>query len=74
MNRFALGIEGDHAIALGVGHVVGEHRCTVLAGIGGFELFDQVVAVKNIVPQHQGAGMVVHKVAANDEGLGQAIG
>ena len=33
----------------------------------------EIVAVKNVVTQHQGAGAVTHKILTNDEGLGQAV-
>ena len=70
----ALRIKGHHAIAFGVLHMVGKHRGTVGAGMGRLQLLDQVMAVKNIVAQHQGAGVVTDKVAADHKGLGQAIG
>ena len=54
--------------------MVGKNAGTLRHAIGSLHEFDQIVAIENIVPQHQGTGFVVHKIFANDEGLRQAIG
>ena len=66
-------IKRHHAIALGVGHMVGKHSCALLGLVGTVQLFDQVVTIKNIVAQHQSAGLVVDKIFADGEGLRQAV-
>ena len=68
------GVELDHAIAFGVVHGVGEHRGAVSGGIGAFELHGQVMTIEDVVTQHQGRGGRTDEIAADDEGLGQAIG
>ena len=66
-------IKCHHAIAFGVVHMVGKDCGTLLLGMGAAQLLDQIVAVKNIVTQHQSAGLVVDKAFANGEGLRQTI-
>lgn len=41
--------------------------------VGTFQLFDQIMAIEDVVTQHQGAGALAHKFLADDESLGQAI-
>ena len=66
-------IELDHAVALRVLHPVGEHRRT-----RGFlrclpECGLQVVAVEDIVPEHQRAGLGADELLADEERLGDAL-
>jgi hypothetical protein len=55
-------------------HMVGKDTGTDLVVIGMGELFDQVMAVEDVVTQHQGTGVLADKLAPDDEGLRQAIG
>mmetsp|Transcript_13933 Transcript_13933/g.26024 ORF Transcript_13933/g.26024 Transcript_13933/m.26024 type:complete len:214 (+) Transcript_13933:860-1501(+) len=68
-----VGIELDHAIALGVGHVIGEHAGARVACGGIGQQAREVVSVEDVVTQDQGAGRASDKLAAEDEGLGQAV-
>ena len=70
---FALGIEFDHAIALGVVDGIGKHRGPRFALGCAFEQGGEVVAVKDVVAQHQGGRIVADKGFANEEGLRQAV-
>ena len=67
-------IKRHHAIALRVVHMVGKNTGTGGAGAGVSQLLGQVMAVKNIVAQHQRTGLVGDEIAANDKGLRQPIG
>ena len=67
-------VKSHDTITLWVEHVISKD-----AGTGGLRIsplheLDQIVAVKNIVPQDQCTGVLAHKFFANDEGLRQAIG
>ncbi len=66
-------VEFDHAIALGVVHMIGKHAGALGARIGIAQLLGQVMAVEDVVAQHQRARAVVDEVLADDEGLGQAV-
>ena len=68
-----LRVKSHHTVAFGIVHMVGKHGGTGAAGAGMGELLDQVMPMKNIVAQHQRAGLPRHKAAANDEGLRQAV-
>ncbi|OIQ75685.1 hypothetical protein GALL_426430 [mine drainage metagenome] len=70
----SLRIELDHAVALGVVHVIGEHGGAALPGVGLLHLMLEVVAPEQVVAQHQAARRVADEVAADDEGLGQPVG
>ena len=54
--------------------MVGKHRGALLLGMGAMELLDQIMPIKNIVTQHQGAGLAIDKILTNGEGLRQTIG
>ncbi|OIQ72078.1 hypothetical protein GALL_462990 [mine drainage metagenome] len=69
----ALRIEGHHAVTLGVLHVVGKNGGALIAQHGLLKLSMQIVAVKNVVAQHQGTGCIADEVLADDECLRQAI-
>src|SRR5207247_223962 len=69
----ALHIELNHAVALWVLHPVGEYRRT-----RGFfrclpECGLQVVAVEDIVPEHQRAGLGADELLADEECLGDSL-
>ena len=72
----ALRIELHDAEALGVVHVVAEHRGpTGLCVLhGARQVARQAVAVEDVVAQHQGARLAGDKVLADREGLRQAVG
>ena len=72
--HFALGIEFGDAVALGVVHVVGKDAGALFALHGVAQQFVEVVAVEDVVAQHQGRGGVADKLLSNHKGLGQAVG
>mgnify|MGYP000172639273 CR=1 FL=1 len=67
-------VEFDDAVALGIVHRVGEDGGAVAAGAGGAQAAGEVVAVEEVVAEHEGAGAVADEVFADDEGLGEAVG
>ena len=71
--RAAVVIEVHHAVALRIVHVVGEDAGTFGAGRRTVEQVLQVVAVEDIVAQHQRARGAADKLAAEDERLRQAV-
>ena len=70
-----LRIELDDAEALGVVHVVAEHRGPPRLGVldGARQVARQAVAVEDVVAQHQGARLAGDELLADGEGLGQAV-
>jgi len=69
----AFHIELDHAVALRILHPVGEYRrargflrCLPESGL-------QVVAVENVVPEHQCAGLGADELLADEECLANAL-
>ena len=76
LNRLGLAsrVKGHHAVALGVGHVVGKHGGAAGLRVGVVQQLLQVVAVEDVVAQHQRAGRAVQELLANQKGLGQPIG
>ena len=71
--HFAAGVELGNAVALGVMNMVGEDRCAGAALVGAAEDLVEVVAVEDVVTQHQGRVVVADEVGADDEGLGEAV-
>ena len=71
-----LAVELHDAEALGVVHVVAEHRGpTGLCVLDGArQVARQAVAVEDVVAQHQGARLAGDEVLADGEGLRQAVG
>lgn len=71
----ALVVELDDAEALGVVHVVAEHRgaarLRVLDGL--LQVSAEAVAVEDVVPEHEGARLAGDELLADGEGLGQAV-
>ncbi|SXF49311.1 Uncharacterised protein [Klebsiella variicola] len=66
-------IELHHPEALRIQDLVAKHR-----GTGGlrrcrFQLFTEALAKVDIIPQHQGAGIVADELLANDKSLRQAV-
>ena len=72
--RALLPVELHHAVALGIVHVVGEDGGPRLARGRALQGGLQIVAVEDVVAQHQRAGCAAHEVAPEDEGLREAIG
>jgi len=70
----AIGIELHHAVALRVAHGVGEDGGPAAVAVAGGELGHQVVAVEEVVAQHQGGRRTLQEAGADQEGLGQACG
>ena len=54
-------------------HMIGKHAGIAGALIHTVQLFDHVVQVEDVVAQHKGIELVTHKVAPNDEGLGNPV-
>ena len=69
----AIGIKSHHAVALGVLHMVGKDCGAAGFSIGLGQQGGKVVAVEDVVAQHQSAGLVAHELVTDDEGLGQTI-
>ena len=72
--HFALGIEFGDAVAFRVVHVVGKDTGAMFALHGVAQQFVEVVAVEDVVAQHQGGGRVADELLTNHKGLGQAVG
>ena len=70
---FAVVIEGHDAIAFGVLHMVGKHCGTARLRLGLGQQRHKVMAVKDVVAQHQRAWIVSDKVFADEKGLRQAV-
>ena len=68
-----VGVELDDAVALGVVHRVGEDGGRRRPGAWRAQAAGEVVAVEEVVAEHQGAGVVADEVGADDEGLGEAV-
>ena len=72
-----VGIELCHAVALGVVHVVAEHRgLTVLLGIDHALLQQRGEAgtMEDVIAQYQTGTVVADELLADDESLGQTVG
>ncbi|MNP32289.1 hypothetical protein D3C76_1254600 [compost metagenome] len=68
-----MGVELDHAIAFGVGHMVGKHARAFATRHGAVEQLVEIVAVVDVVTQHQRRQVVADEALTDDERLGQAI-
>ena len=71
-----LRIELDDAEALGVVHVVAEHRCAARLRVldGLLQVSAEAVAIEDVVAEHECARLAVDELLADGEGLGQAVG
>ena len=69
----SLAVEVHHAEALRIGHGVGEDRRPLFQLGGAAQLRGQIVAIEDVVAQDQGTGVRADEIAADDEGLGQAL-
>ncbi|MNS79677.1 hypothetical protein D3C72_1133370 [compost metagenome] len=54
-------------------HVVGKYGSAALFGCGGFQLFLQVVAVEDVVAQHQRTGIWTNELFTQNKGLCQPV-
>ena len=78
----AIGGKFHHAVTLRIAHRIGEHRGTGnRTGVGarhpavaGLQLGHQIVAMEEVVAQHQGRRRAGQELGTDQEGLGQAIG
>ena len=69
--RRAGGVELDHAVALGVGDMVGEDRAAVRVRVL-LEVRAEPVAVEDVVAEDHRHGVRPDEVGADDEGVGEA--
>ena len=70
----AVGVELDHAVALGVGDVVAEDGSALGARAGALQEERQVVAEEDVVAEDHGRGAAFEEVLGEDVGLGEALG
>ena len=73
-NRTPLSIELNHAIALGVVHVIGKYGGAIVALRCAPELTGEARSVKNVVTQHQAHRALANELLAQQKSLGQAVG
>ena len=66
-------IELHHAVTLGIMHMVGKHRAAIGTGIGLLQQGDEVMAVIDVVAQHQRRRVVADEILADQKGLRQTI-
>src|SRR5512144_352746 len=71
-DRPAPAIELDDAVALGLADPVGENRSTAAARGGLSKDLCDAMAEKDVVAEHQAAGLPTHEMAPDDESLGDA--
>ena len=67
-------VERDHAVTLGIGDAVAEHSGADRSFGGAFQIITDRLAEEDIVAEHQGAVIIADEVAADQEGLGEALG
>ena len=67
-------VEFHHAVALRIAHRIGLHGGAPAEALAGGQLGHQVVAMEQIVAQHQGGRCASQEGCADQEGLGQPIG
>ena len=71
IHHVAVLIEADHAVALGVFHIVAEDRGPLDLPVDVLELCREPFRIEDIVPQDERHRTVADKVFANQERLGQ---
>ena len=71
--HLAAGVELGDAVALGVMHVVGEDGGAGAALVSVPEYLVKVVAVEDVVAEHEGRVVVADEVGADDEGLSETV-
>ena len=72
--RFSLRIELDNSVAFGVVDGVCENAGAFFLQRSLAQFLDQVMSVKNIVPEHQRAAAGADKLLADQERLGNTFG
>ena len=70
----ALAVEGDDAVAVGVGDLVAEDRAALGPLAGALQEHRQVVAEEDVVAEHHGRGGAVEEVLGEDVGLREPLG
>ena len=73
MHRTLLRVKCHDTITLWVDHVIGKHGGPLIAQVRGLQLLDQIMTIKNIVAQHQGAVVMIDKIATNQKSLCQSF-
>ena len=63
----------DHAVALGLGHVIGEDGRPCLARRRTAQLLGEAMAVEDVVAENQRNGIAGNEFLADQERLGQAL-
>ena len=63
-----------HAVVLRVAHGVGVDGGAMAVVVAGGQLGHQIVAVEEVVAEHEGSGGTGEEVGGDEEGLGEAIG
>jgi len=66
-------VEVDDAVAFRVAHLVREHGGALGAAVGVLHQVGEVVAVEDVVAQHEGAGVLGDEVLTDQEGLREAV-
>ena len=72
--RVVVGVELHHAVAFGVGHVIGEHASAAFLLHRAAQSLFYLMAVENIVTQNQADTAVADKVFANNKRLREPFG
>src|SRR5207302_10339746 len=72
--RLAASVEFDDAVALRVGHRIGEDRGALVTCRGPLEQIGKVVAIEDVVPEYQRNPFIADEVAADQERLRDAFG
>ena len=68
------GVEAHDAVALRIGHVVGEHGGALGVPVRLLQQRSQPGAVEDVVAQDQRRGVLAHELAPDDERLRQTLG
>ena len=74
LDRAAGGVERHHAVAFRIAHLIGEHRRAVRPRRRRAQQCGQMVGVDQVVAERQRAGLAGDPVAADQEGLRDALG
>ena len=72
--RLVIFIKFNYAVALRIVHVIRKYRCTSALFISALQLLNELMAIKNIITQHQGAGIIAYKRPSQNKGLCETIG
>ncbi len=66
-------VEFGNAVALGIGYRIDEHRCAIDPVAGPLQHRLQIVAIEHVVAENQHRRPTTDEVAADDEGLREAV-